>query len=95
MDKLVKILKEVQNLVQKVNSQIFTRVHQLSIKTDIYILYTPLAGKGVCGLSSPRFARAFHELRRYHTTPLRLHWGPENVPFRKRHFWDPNINVKI
>ena len=32
-------------------------------------------------LSSPRGARAFHELRRYHTRPLRLNWGPENVHF--------------
>ena len=46
-------------------------------------------------LSSPREARAFHELRRYHTRPLRLNWGPENVHFRKTQFWDPNINVRI
>merc|ERR1712127_1057863 len=50
-----------------------------------------------CGnkLLSPREARAFHELRRYHTRSLRLNWGPENVHFRKTQFWDPNINVKI
>ena len=46
-------------------------------------------------LSSPRGARAFHELRRYHTRPLRLNWGPENVHFGKTQFWDPNINVRI
>ena len=46
-------------------------------------------------LSSPRGARAFPELRRYHTWPLRLNWGPENVHFGKRHFWDLNINVRI
>ena len=34
-------------------------------------------------LSSPREARAFHELRRYHTRPLQLNWGPEKVHFRK------------
>ena len=34
-------------------------------------------------LSSPREARAFNELRRYHTRPLQLNWGPENVHFRK------------
>ena len=45
-----------------------------------------------CG--RPRFARAFHKLRRYHTRPLRLNWGPENVHFAKRHFWDLNINVR-
>ena len=46
-------------------------------------------------LSSPRGARNFHELRRYHTRPLRLNWGPENVHFGKTHFWDPNINLRI
>ena len=46
-------------------------------------------------LSSPREARAFHELRRYHTRPLRFNWGPKNVHFGKTHFRDPNINVKI
>ena len=46
-------------------------------------------------LSSPREARAFHELKRYHTRLLRLNWGPENVHFKKTQFWDPNINVKI
>ena len=39
--------------------------------------------------------RLFTELRRYHTMPLRLNWGPVNVHFRKTQFWDPNINVKI
>ena len=29
--------------------------------------------------SSPRGALAFHESRRFHTRPLRLYWGPENV----------------
>ena len=33
-------------------------------------------------LSSPRGAQAFHELRKYHTRPLRLNW-------------DPNINVRF
>ena len=28
-------------------------------------------------LSSPREAQAFHELRRFHTRPLRLNWGPD------------------
>ena len=37
----------------------------------------------------------FHELRRYHTRPLRLNWGPENVHFGETHFRDPNISVKI
>merc|ERR1712127_960450 len=46
-------------------------------------------------LSSTREARAFHELRRYHTRPLRLNWGPKNVHFRKTQFWDPNINDRI
>ena len=46
-------------------------------------------------LSSPRGARAFHVLRRYHNRPLQLNWGPENVHFGKTHFWDPNINVKF
>ena len=45
-------------------------------------------------LSSPREARAFHELRRYHTRPLQLNWRPENVHFVKRHFWDLNINIR-
>ena len=46
-------------------------------------------------LSSPRGVRAFHELRRYHTRPLQLNWGPQNVHFGKTHFWDPNINDRI
>ena len=46
-------------------------------------------------ISSPREAWAFHELRRYHTRPLRLNWGPKNVHFGKMHFRDLNINVKI
>ena len=46
-------------------------------------------------LSSPREAQAFHKLRRYHTRPPRLNWGPKNVHFGKTRFWDPNINVKI
>ena len=46
-------------------------------------------------LSSPHGARAFHELRRYHTRPLQLNWGPKNVHFEKAHFLDPNINVSI
>ena len=46
-------------------------------------------------LSSLRGVRAFHELRRYHTRPLRLNWGPENVHFGKTHFRNPNIIVKI
>ena len=40
-------------------------------------------------------ARANYELRRYHTRPLRINWGPENVHYGKTHFWDPNINVRI
>ena len=43
----------------------------------------------------PRGARAFHELRRYHTRPLQLNWGPKNVHFGKTHFWDLNINIRI
>ena len=46
-------------------------------------------------LSSPREARACHELRRYHTRPLRLNWGPENVHIGKTQFRDPNINARI
>ena len=38
--------------------------------------------------------QAFHELRRYHTRPLQLNWGPENVHFRKTLIWDTNINVR-
>ena len=45
--------------------------------------------------SSPRGVQPFHELRIYHTRPLRLNWGPENVHFIKTHFWDPNIDVRI
>ena len=37
----------------------------------------------------------FDELRRYHTRPLQLNWGPENVHFGKTHFRDPNIDAKI
>ena len=52
-------------------------------------------GGNTYDLSSPREARSFHELRRYHTRPLRLNWGPKDVHFGKRHFWDLNINVRI
>ena len=31
-----------------------------------------------------RGAQPFDELRRYHTRPLQLNWGPENVHFGKR-----------
>ena len=44
-------------------------------------------------LSSPRGARAFDELRRYHTRPLRLNWGPENVHFGKTHSLDPHFDA--
>ena len=46
-------------------------------------------------LSSPRGAWAFDELRRYHTRPLRLNWGRENVYFGKNHFRDPNIDARV
>ena len=46
-------------------------------------------------LSSPRGAWAFDEIRRYHTRPLRLNWGPENVHFGKTQFWDPNIHARF
>ena len=39
--------------------------------------------------------RAFHELRRYLTRPLRLNLGPKNVHFGKTHFWDPTINARV
>ena len=42
---------------------------------------------GAIYLSSPREARAFDELRRYHTRPLRLKWALENVHFGKKFFW--------
>ena len=45
-------------------------------------------------LSSPRGAWAFDELRGYHTRPLQLDWGPENVHFGKTHFRDPNIDAR-
>ena len=38
-------------------------------------------------------ARAFDELRRYHTRSLRLNWGPENVHFGKMHFPDQNFDA--
>ena len=41
-----------------------------------------------------RGAWAFHELRIYHTRPLRLNWGPKKLHFDKTQFWDPNINVR-
>ena len=37
----------------------------------------------------------FCELRRYHTRPLRLNWGSENVHFGKTYFRDQNINARI
>ena len=40
-------------------------------------------------------AAAFHELRRYHTRPLRLSWSPENVHFGKRQFLDLYFNAWI
>ena len=66
-----------------------TRIHQ---RFRIF-LSSPREAQAPAG--RPRGARAFHELRRYHTRPLRLNWGPENVHFGKRHFWDLNINVNI
>ena len=46
-------------------------------------------------LSSPRGPWAFDELRRYHTRPLRLNWGPKNVHFGKTHFRDPDIDARV
>ena len=47
-------------------------------------------------LHSPYQARkAFDELRRYHTRPIRLNWAPENVHFGKTYFKDPNIDAWI
>ena len=40
----------------------------------------------------PRGVWAFDELRRYHTRPLRLNWGPKNEHFGITHFWDPTID---
>ena len=62
-------------------------------KTNFEILSSLREARAPTG--RPRGARAFHELRRYHTRPLRLNWGPENVHFGKTHFWDLNINVRI
>ena len=45
--------------------------------------------------SSPRKARAFNELRRYHTRPRWFNCGPENVHFGKTHLKNLNINAKI
>ena len=38
-------------------------------------------------LSSPSGVWGFDELRKYHTRPLRLNWGPKNVHFGNTHFW--------
>ena len=54
---------------------------------EAYIIYQARAKRGR--------PQAFHELRRYHTRPIRLNWGPKNVHFGKTQFRDPNINVKI
>ena len=40
-------------------------------------------------------ARAFDELRRYHTRPSQFNWGPRNVNFGKTHFKDPHNNDRI
>ena len=64
------------------------------LKVPLYAQFCELTALHL-GLSSPRGAWAFHELRRYDTRPLQLNWGPENVYFRKTRFWDPNINVMI
>ena len=45
--------------------------------------------------SSPHEARAFKELRRYHTRPSQFNWGPKNVDFGETPFSDLNIDAKI
>ena len=45
-------------------------------------------------LSSPHGAWAFYELRKYHTRPLRLNWGPKNVHFGKTFCLDQNFNAR-
>ena len=44
-------------------------------------------------LSSRCEARAFNELRRYHTRHSWFNWGPKNVHFGKTHFKDLNIDA--
>ena len=60
-----------------------------------YYFMTVFAFLSHVDLSSPRGAWAFDELRRYHTRPLRINWGPENVNFRKTYFREPNMDAKI
>ena len=59
----------------------------------LYIHYLPAARCNILLISL--LILLFIKLRRYHTRPLRLNWGPENVHFEKTHFWDLNINVRI
>ena len=57
------------------------------------ILSSPHKARAPAGRA--RGARAFDELRRYHTRPLQLNWGLKNVHFEETHFRDPNINARI
>ena len=77
-------------------------VPQCATQSQSVLTFVPLMQ---CTLSSPRKAQApagrpreawaSDELRRYHTRPLRLNYGPENVHFGKTLFKDPNINVGV
>ena len=70
------------------SSFIMRMAESYTISTVVKMIYQARAKR-------VRGARAFHELRRYHTRPLRLNWGPENVHFGKMHFRDLNINARI
>ena len=56
---------------------------------SLFLFVCEIGTKTVDLLSSPRGARFFHELRRYHTRPLRLNWGSENVHLGKNAFLGP------
>ena len=62
-------------------------------KTLIIILSSPREALASAGRA--RRAGAFDEVRRYHTRPLRLNKGPENLHFGKPQFLDLNFNAWI
>ena len=59
----------------------------------IILLFYPFTT--ISPLIKPAQSAGFSRIKKIPYQAPPTHWGPENVHFRKRHFWDPNINVGI
>ena len=76
----------------------YVRIFQISYFLKLILTPKNLGPKPSLQTLRPKVAceaRAFNELRIYHTNPSRFNWGLENVQFRKTHFKDLEIVGKI